>query len=56
MDQNNNTLKDQYYKGLKDIIKDEIARSNRLETLYEIIALTIKINNYYYKYQFEYKG
>ena len=30
-------------------MKDEITRSDRLETLYEIIALTIKIDNRYYK-------
>ena len=49
MDQNDNTLKDQYYKGLKDVIKDEIARSNRLDILYEMIALVIKIDNRYYE-------
>ena len=37
-------------------MKDEIARSDRLDTLYEMIALTIKIDNYYYKRQLEYKG
>ena len=30
--------------------------SDRLETLYEMIALTIKIDNYYYEHQFEHKG
>ena len=30
-------------------MKDEIVRSDRLDTLYEIIALAIKINNYYYE-------
>ena len=29
---------------------------DRLETLYEMIALIIKIDNYYYKRQLEYKG
>ena len=48
-DWNDNTLKDQYYKGLKDAIKDEIARSDRPDTLYEMIALAIKIDNRYYK-------
>ena len=31
-------------------MKDEIARFNKLETLYKIIALIIKIDNYYYEY------
>ena len=48
-DWNDNTLKDQYYKGLKDAVKDEIARSNRPDILYEIITLVIKINNHYYE-------
>ena len=55
-DWNDNTLKDQYYKGLKDSIKDEIARSDRLESLYEMIALAIKIDNRYYERQLEHKG
>ena len=48
-DQNDDTLKDQYYKGLKDIIKDKIARSDHLDILYKMITLAIKINNRYYK-------
>ena len=31
-------------------MKDEIACSNRLETLYEMIALVIKIDNHYYEH------
>ena len=37
-------------------MKDEIARSDRLETLHEMIALVIKIDNCYYERQFERKG
>ena len=48
-DWNDDTLKDQYYRGLKDTIKDEIVRSDRLDILYEMIALTIKIDNHYYE-------
>ena len=48
-DWNDDTLKDQYYKGLKDAMKDEIARSNKLDILYEMIALAIKIDNHYYE-------
>ena len=55
-DWNDDTLKDQYYKGLKDAVKDEIACSDRLDTLYEMIALAIKIDNYYYERQLERKG
>ena len=55
-DWNDDTLKDQYYKGLKDSIKDEITYSDRLESLYEMIALTIKIDNRYYERQLERKG
>ena len=49
-DWNDDTLKDQYYKGLKDTMKDEIVYSDRLDILYEMIALVIKIDNHYYEY------
>ena len=37
-------------------MKDEITRSDRLDMLYKMIALTIKIDNRYYEWQLEHKG
>ena len=37
-------------------MKDEITRSDRLDTLYEMITLAIKIDNRYYERQLECKG
>ena len=37
-------------------MKDEITRSNRLDTLHEMITLAIKIDNRYYEWQLEHKG
>ena len=37
-------------------MKDEITCSNKLDTLYEMITLTIKIDNRYYERQLERKG
>jgi hypothetical protein len=38
------------YTGLKDHIKDEIARINRLDELSEIIKAVIRINNRVYEW------
>ena len=47
---------DQYYKGLKDYIKDEIARLDVLESLNDLIVMAIKIDNRYYERTIERKG
>ena len=47
---------DQFYKGLKDYIKDELAHVDKLDTLEELIELAIRINGRLYKRQLERKG
>jgi hypothetical protein len=47
---------DQYYKGLKDHVKDEISWSDKPDDLKEIIELAQKIDNRYYERQLEKKG
>jgi hypothetical protein len=49
-------LKAQYYKDFKDVIKDEIARSDRLENLGLIMEIAIRIDNRIYKRTLERKG
>jgi hypothetical protein len=39
-DWNDEALKNQYYRGLKDFIKDEMARSDRPDDLKEMIELS----------------
>ncbi|PQE05166.1 Zinc finger CCHC-type protein [Rutstroemia sp. NJR-2017a BBW] len=53
---NDNFLRAQYYKDLKDIIKNKIVRSNRLENLRFIMEIAIRIDNYIYERILEYKG
>jgi hypothetical protein len=55
-DWDDTALKAQYYRGLKDHVKDEIARSDRLDGLQEMIKLAIKIDNRAYERQLEKKG
>jgi hypothetical protein len=38
-------LQAQYYKGLKDDVKDELTRSEKLITLAELIDKAIKVDN-----------
>jgi hypothetical protein len=47
---------DQYYKGLKDHVKDEISRSDKPDDLKEMIEMAQKIDNRYYERQLERKG
>src|SRR5947209_18300596 len=47
---------DQFYKGLKDYIKDELAYVDKLDTLEELIELAIRIDRRLYKRQLEKKG
>lgn len=47
---------DQYYMGLKDHVKDEIARADKPDDLKEMIELAQKIDNRYYERQLEKKG
>jgi hypothetical protein len=49
-------LYDQYYKGLKDHVKDEIARLDVPESLNDLIVMAIKIDNRYYERAIERKG
>jgi len=42
---NDETFTSQYYWGLKDTIKDEIVRMNRLENLQKMIDVFININS-----------
>ena len=47
---------DQFYKGLKDHIKDELAYVDKLDTLEELIELAIRIDGRLYKRQLKRKG
>jgi hypothetical protein len=38
-------LKDKFYNGLKDFVKDEISRLDKLTTLERLIELTVRIDN-----------
>ena len=38
-----------FYQGLKDNIKDELAKNKRLEKLVEIIEKSVKIDNRFIK-------
>ena len=55
-DWNDDALKAQYYRGLKDGVKDEIARSDRPEDLQAMISLAVKIDNRIYERGLERKG
>ena len=49
--QNKGALRAQFYKGLKDLIKDKITCTKQLDKLDKIINLAITINNCLYKRQ-----
>jgi hypothetical protein len=49
-------LQHQFYVGLKDTIKDEVARSDKPDDLQELIALTVKIDNRMYERSLEKRG
>lgn len=55
-DWNDDALKAQYYRGLKDIVKDEIARSDRPRDLQAMVEQAIKIDNRNYERQMEKRG
>jgi hypothetical protein len=44
------TLNATFYTNLKDHVKDEIARMKQPKELAEMIEITIRINNYVYKW------
>ncbi len=46
----------QFYKELKNVIKNEIARMNKLVTLHVMISKTIMLNNWQYKRRLEKKN
>jgi reverse transcriptase-like protein/uncharacterized protein DUF4939/aspartyl protease len=49
-------LQARYYQGLKDKVKDEIARSEKPDDLQEMIQLAVKIDNRLYERTLEKKG
>lgn len=55
-DWNDSSLKARYYEGLKSIVQDEIARSDRPDSLQEMIELAIRIDNRNYERGLEKRG
>ena len=53
---NDSALKAQFYKGLKDHVKDELARSDAPDDLRELVEAAIKIDNRAYERRLEKKG
>ena len=53
---NNDALKAQYYKGLKDGVKDEVARSDAPSDLQDLIEIAVKIDNRNFERALEHKG
>jgi len=53
---NDSTLTAQFYKELKNVIKNEIACTNKLATLHAMISKTIMLNNQQYKRRLEKKN
>jgi hypothetical protein len=49
-------LKDKFYNGLKDFVKDEILRSDKPTTLEGLIELAVRIDNRQYKRSLERRG
>ena len=54
--QNDKALKAQYYKGLKDGVKDKIIRSEAPNNLQGLIKIAIKVNNRNFERALERKG
>ena len=54
--QGDNALKAQFYKGLKDSVKDKMACAKRPSTLQGIITIAIHINNCLYKQSLKQRG
>jgi hypothetical protein len=50
------TLTAQFYRELKNVIKNEIARMNRFATLHAMISKTIVLNNQQYERRLEKKN
>ena len=53
---NDSSLQAQYYKGLKDDVKDELARSEKLITLAELVDKAIKVDNRLWERKAEKRG
>jgi hypothetical protein len=53
---NEEALKAQYYRGLKDSVKDEMARSGKPEDLNAMIDLAVRIDNRLFERSLEKKG
>ena len=50
------TFTAQFYKELKNVIKNEITHINKLATLHAMISKTIMLNNWQYKQRLEKKN
>ena len=50
------TFTAQFYKELKNVIKNEITRTNKLMTLHVMISKTIVLNNWQYERRLEKKN
>jgi hypothetical protein len=55
-DWNDGALRARYYQGLKSSVQDEISRSDKPDTLEEMIKLAIKIDNRNFERSLERKG
>jgi hypothetical protein len=53
---NDDALRAQYYRGLKDFVKDELVREDKAESLEELITTAVKIDNRNYERALERKG
>ncbi len=53
---NDSTFTAQFYKELKNVIKNKIAYMNKLATLHAMISKTIMLNNWQYKQRLEKKN
>jgi Zinc knuckle/Retrotransposon gag protein len=53
---NDASLKDQYYRGLKDAVKDDLAREEKPDTLRELVDTAIAIDNRHYERAQERRG
>lgn len=53
---NDDALRDQYYEGLKDLVKDELLRREKPGSLEEMTDMAVEIDNRFYERSLEKKG
>jgi hypothetical protein len=53
---NDDALRAQYYRGLKDAVKDELIKEEKPDTLEDMISTAVKIDNRLYERALEKKG